>query len=830
MKTLKYILWAFLAAFAAVGCSDDPTYTAGSEEDPDNYGVYFPTQTSPTEVELDPAEEPEITYKVRRTRYLDAITVPVEITTSAEEIFEIEPIVFGPGEEETEFTVSFPNAKEGETYTCDIRIVDPHYISIYGPRATSLSFSVLRAGWELVTEGEATKGKWRDEVIGDIYSMDVSTFNPYPEVEVEIYQRTDLPGYYRVKVYNSALVTALVGQQMNVQSRDVWTIIDARDPNRVFLPYQSTGLTLNSSDGELKFASNVAENFVMEESAGQYGTLKDGVITFPAQSILLELEKEAGSFFYGNRNGMHRILMPGVVIPDYTVTLAKSEPKEGVVEIAATFAADAREMKYAVFEGVLDDGQASLTAQDMDKNKDNPDTFQGSITESGTIRVENRQTGKYTLVGCIYDEEGTMRSYAFVSFGYVAADDEKPVILTVGLEATNEYAGQGLTSDNSAKFYAYGEGIESAVYGLFRSSRLEGIDKNALLDSQGTPFTEEQLAQLNDKHFSVMLTGLNGDSEYTLLMRASNGYISEIKEAAYKTTGTYNPAMEDFVYEDFLSAEEQPSVEKLRSTAWNYYAMDLMDYSSEQPMRRKIGSVTMTDNPEITAQAGGTVLNVDGLSGIDFESGGSVFGFYIPGNQTFDGYNGVLALYTDKDLTPATYKGKSTILGFTPLESPTSIYYGYGLFVGAVADGYLYCVPSPAGVQQGLTFNYFFTGTTSEVFSMMTEMMLVDPEKDLGGELPSAALQRIAELRRQAVKAFAPRNCVELPEFSGGAGCTGPAKPVLPGNLAVNPMPASAPSVKRADAATTAAGPAAGGASAPGDFRKTGVRAEKRLK
>lgn len=287
----------------------------------------------------------------------------------------------------------------------------------------------------------------------------------------------------------------------------------------------------------------------MEESAGQYGTLKDGVITFPAQSILLELEKEAGSFFYGNRNGMHRILMPGVVIPDYTVTLAKSEPKEGVVEIAATFAADAREMKYAVFEGVLDDGQASLTAQDMDKNKDNPDTFQGSITESGTIRVENRQTGKYTLVGCIYDEEGTMRSYAFVSFGYVAADDEKPVILTVGLEATNEYAGQGLTSDNSAKFYAYGEGIESAVYGLFRSSRLEGIDKNALLDSQGTPFTEEQLAQLNDKHFSVMLTGLNGDSEYTLLMRASNGYISEIKEAAYKTTGTYNPAMEDFVYE-----------------------------------------------------------------------------------------------------------------------------------------------------------------------------------------------------------------------------------------------------------------------------------------
>lgn len=424
MKTLKYILWAFLAAFAAVGCSDDPTYTAGSEEDPDNYGVYFPTQTSPTEVELDPAEEPEITYKVRRTRYLDAITVPVEITTSAEEIFEIEPIVFGPGEEETEFTVSFPNAKEGETYTCDIRIVDPHYISIYGPRATSLSFSVLRAGWELVTEGEATKGKWRDEVIGDIYSMDVSTFNPYPEVEVEIYQRTDLPGYYRVKVYNSTLVTALVGQQMNVQSRDVWTIIDARDPNRVFLPYQSTGtdaqLRRRRAQIRLQRGRELRHGGVgrtVRHAQGRRHHLPGA--EHPARTgegsgivLLRQPERNAPHPDAGRRDSrLHRD--------------ARQERTEGGRRgDRGDLRGGRREMKYAVFEGVLDDGQASLTAQDMDKNKDNPDTFQGSITESGTIRVENRQTGKYTLVGCIYDEEGTMRSYAFVSFGYVAADDE----------------------------------------------------------------------------------------------------------------------------------------------------------------------------------------------------------------------------------------------------------------------------------------------------------------------------------------------------------------------------------------------------------------------
>ena len=211
MKTLKHILWAFLAAAVFAGCSDDPTYTGGSEEDPDNYGVYFPEQSSPTEVERDPADEATVTYKVRRAKYLDAITVPVEITTSEEGILEIEPITFGPGEQETEFTVSFPKAVEGVKYTCDIRIEDPHYISLYGPRATGLSFSVIRAGWGLVksADGTQTKGKWRDEVVGDMYSLPSAGFNPYPEIEVEIYQRNDIPGYYRMKVYGDALLTAL---------------------------------------------------------------------------------------------------------------------------------------------------------------------------------------------------------------------------------------------------------------------------------------------------------------------------------------------------------------------------------------------------------------------------------------------------------------------------------------------------------------------------------------------------------------------------------------------------------------------------------------------
>ncbi len=794
MKTFKHILWAFLAPVIFAGCADDPNYSTGASENPDNYGVYFPEQITSTEVERDPADDPTVTYKVRRAKYLDAITVPVEITTNVAGILEVSPITFGPGEQETDVKISFPKAEEGVKYTCDIQIKDPRYISLYGNRATGLSFTVVRAGWSLVksSDGAHTKGKWRDEVLSNMYSINSASFNPYPEIEVEIYQRNDIKGFYRMKVYGDALVKALAGGPISVQSRDLYTTIDARDPDKVFVPYQSTGLTLSTDDGEIRFGSNVPENFMMDASAAQYGTLKDGVISFPAQSIMLELEKKAGAFYYGNRNGMLRILLPGVVVPNYKVTLAKSEPADGVVKIAATMAEDAKSLKFALYEGVLDDGQASLTAQEMDASK----KFDGEIKATGTIQIENRKTGKYTLVGCVYDKTGAMRDYAYVSFGYIARGETKPVILTLGLEATNEFAGQGITPDNSAKFYAYGEQIESVTFGLYRTDRMGSASHDALLNASGLKFNKEQLAALNSGHFSTLLTGLNGDRDYTLLLRADNGYIRQIFQATYKTTGHYNPAEDTFAYSDFLPVEQQPSLEYLQTTTWNYYAVNYIVPEGVQPVRKKIGTVTMKKN-ETQSSSSMPVLDVKGLSGLNFQSGGAVLGMYIPNVSTFEGYHGAVALFTKDDMTTGVYKDQDVVMGFVPQEA-TSVFFGYGMFMGAVADGYLYCVPSPPAVDQGYTFNFFFTGSASEIFSLMGEMILVDPSKEVGA-LTGAALERVIALRKQAIKAFKPRNFVELPPFNTGAFAPSAAVET-PINHITKLIPASAPSVKRVSA------------------------------
>ena len=809
MKTFQYLLWAVLAAFVATGCSDDATYTPGAEEDPDNYGVYFPTQTTSTTVEVDPADKAEVTYKVRRTNTLEAITVPVVVTASEEGIFDIEPIVFGPGDAETQFTVNFEKAVEGTTYTCDIRIVDPHYISIYGPRDTGLSFSVVRAGWEPVmsADGSTNKGKWRDALLSDVYSLNTSSYNPYPEIDVEIFQRTDIPGVYRMKVYGGALISAMAGgASVSFQGRDLYTTVDARDPQKVYIPYQSTGLQLSSSDGELRIASDVAENFSMDESAGQYGTLEDGVITFPAQSIMLELENSAGSFYYGNRSGMLRILLPGVVVPDYTVTLSGSESENGVVTVTATLAADVHAMKYSIFEGVLDEGQASLTAQDLDAQG----KFDGEINQTGSIRVEGLKTGKYTLIGCIYDAEGVMHNYASISFGYVAAGEERPVVLNMGLEATNEFAGEGITPDNSAKFYAYGDDIESVTYGLFRTSKLGGVDRNALLDAQGKAFTAEQLDALNNKQISFMITGLNGDSDYTLLLRAGNGYTTTLFTTTYRTTGRFNPGLESYTYADFLPEAQQPSFDELIATKWNYYAIDATQ--STNLVRHRIGQVTMTENAEMTEQLQQRTLNIKGLSGIEFESGGEILGLYIPGASTYKGYNGALDLYTSQELTGGIYQNQPTFPGFVP-EDFSNVYFGQCLFFGAVADGYLYCVPSPIMQEKGYTFQYLFTGTTSEICTMMYDMLLVDPDKDMGG-IPGAVTAQIDAVRRAALGRFTPRNFVELPEVSGTPGYLETLVPELPRNLVGGVRAASAPEVKHAGARTSlgeAAAPATAG-------------------
>ncbi len=780
---------AALAAVSFAGCSEKASYTPGTPENPDNYGVYFPDQTTSTTVEIDPKAETKVTYKVCRKRTDDQIIVPVSIESDTPDVFDISPIAFVQGKSETTFTVKFPTAEVGKKYSCTINITDPDYVYVYGPRATSLSFSVVRAGWELVKgpAGETT-GKWRDDIIGGLYSLSISSFNPTPEIDVEIYQRQDVPGLYRMKVYGGKnFINAFTGGGYSyAEDKDVWTTVDASNPDKVYLPLQTAGITFNSDDGEVSFGSYVPENFSLDESAAQYGTLKDGVIEFPVQSIMITISSISG-YGYANRNGFTRITMPGVTISDYTVTLAKSDSKDGIVDVTATLAADVAKVKYAVFEGALDSGEASLQAQDLDLNGG----FEGEIDKTTILHLDCKKTGKYTFIGCIYDKEGTMHDYVYVTFGFIAKGDEVPVVLTYGLEATNEYGAQGVNSDNSAKFYAYGENIESLRYGFYKTSYLEGKDLETVLNDSGADFTESQLEEVNGTGFSSMIKDLNGDTDYTMVIKAYNGYTASLTTATYKTTGERNPGKESYDYSELR--DDQPSKEKLTSTDWNYYAIS---YKDTKKVRRKIGTVKISDYAEDAD--GYDYITVDGLSEFKYADGGELAGAYIPNSTAFSDTKGAFALYANyRTSVGTTEDGYSVRSGYIAEETMQYVISGFGLYFGEVADGYICGVPLPDYYIDGdkYTLSYLYFETDND-YCLYSDILLVDPAKDMGG-LPESAVSNISSFKKSLISSIFPDNYVELPAktFSNRV----PRVESRPVNCAAKLYPASAPQTRRAN-------------------------------
>ena len=733
MKTYKYLFIALVSAFLTVGCSDDLEYTPG-EVQGETYGVYFPEQRMSSRIELEPNHKTQVTYVAKRTNVQDEITVPVVVTPSVKNVFVVEPIRFAAGQDETSFTIYFPEAQVGTEYTCALSIEDPRYVSIYSEHKSNLSFSVLRASWRSLGVG-----KWRDDVISSLYGVP----NPYGEIEVEIFEREDKKGLYRMKAFTSDLLYALFDIP-NVPTEGKFTMIDATDPDNVWIPKQSTGCKISDQEGVITIASYVDKQFSIDASDSMYGTLKNGVITFPAQSIYCNLAAamSPNQWFPGNTQGMQRIMLPGSRLYDYSVSLSKSEPKDGVVAIKAVFGTDVKKMKYAYFEGAVDSGIAGIHAQDMDAGTIEID---GEITESSILEARLPKTGVYTLVGCIYDEQGLMQDYTSLTFGYIAQGDEKPVILTIGLEGTNELGGQGITTDNATKFYAFGQGIERMEYVFIREDKIGGKTDEQLLNEAGQFFSPEQLAAVNNGSFRTMFTNLNGDRTYKVVVRAYNGFVTKILSASYKTTGQFNPAWESYTSEDFKMLPLPLST--LQSTQWNYYATDMLQ---RNPVRRYYGKASVKRNAQTS------MLNLFGLTTLTFDKEGE--------GALEAQYDGRIMMALSVGKMPiGTVDSQDVVVSFVADEQPNYTYTGTGLILGAlVADGYIFFAANP-DIQQSndLTFSSLLIRKGSTPYKMMKDLLLVDSSKDIT-KIPAHVEASIAAFKHTIQKELTVDNYVEL--------------------------------------------------------------------
>lgn len=753
-RLLKYIL-TVLVAGVMYGCTAEYTdYTPGAPDDENNYGVYFPRQSSATSLELE-ANDPQknVTYRIRRTLTEGAITVPVRVEASEENIFIVPPIRFADGERDAEFTVQFPRIESGKEYTLTLTIDDPQYVSTYSGNDTSLTLSVVCANWERLGVG-----KWRDDILSSVY---INVPNAYAEVDVEIYERKDMPGLYRMNVFNQDYVRTLFGGSSAEDAPGTNTIIDATDPDKVWFPRQDTKMMLSSEHGSIIIASNVDKIFSMDESASQYGKLdENGVITFPIQGVLAQLSNIHSNeeWIGANASGKLRIMLPGARLYDYSVSIKRNDGADGRVGVDITTGQDAELVKYAVAEGRLDGGQVSLTAQSLDggeltfdgelKNLERREDENGSTYKTARLTVKPSETGLYTLICCSYGASGQMQDYDFVSFGFVKDGDSREIALTVGCEQTDELKGQGYDKTNSVKFYGYGEDIFSLSYALRRADKITGeISDEEVIERYGASLSASELEMLNNGSFVKMFVRLNGNCTYYLYVRADNGYTTEYRKLEFTTEGEYNPLLDGWSSSDFTYANPL-NIVQLTSPTWNLYAYDLMDAT---PVMKFIGEVTISENRESSYD---DALYITGmLGGIDVDDGGGQDEHgrmnLIPGKDIsllglYDYYGNYEGLYgkafgtfsipassSDTDYR-ATHYGDKIMLIYYREENLAGYLAVDGMVAGVVYDGCIAFAPNPLYAGENQTYSFFGLTSYYSPYALYMNMMLVDKSKDLG--------------------------------------------------------------------------------------------------
>lgn len=183
--------------------------------------------------------------------------------------------------------------------------------------ANYLTFEFAPAGqpspWESL--GMAT---YREDFVAGLFELENVVY------EVEIQENTETPGLYRlVNPYGAAFPYNEDGDYD--ASKNYYVVIDAQDPAAVTI--QNTNVGMNWGYGEFSVWSladyNLTQGATKEQvaEAGMFGTLENGVITFPVKTLLVSMaEYQNGAIMYANTNGKFAVALPGVELPEDEAT------------------------------------------------------------------------------------------------------------------------------------------------------------------------------------------------------------------------------------------------------------------------------------------------------------------------------------------------------------------------------------------------------------------------------------------------------------------------------------------------------------------------------
>ena len=726
--------------FMALSCAPEEVYQAGEPDLEGCYGVYFPTQDASGSHAIDPSAPKTVEFVVKRLVKDDEITVPVEVTASEEGIFTVSELTFADGQTESKITVTFENAQAGVNYSLSLGISDPEYAHVYGSNPNFINYSVIIERYDLLG-----KALYREDLLTALFKV------PNSEWEVEVYTKETQPGVYFLKnVYQPGICPLIDDKDENGNPLPVETTymeIDASNPAKVLFPFQYLGLVINPSYGECA-AGSLAPEAGFNVAEGKYGTLADNIIEFPEKSLLfgMSLYDDFG-FYYANANGMFRVALPGAVLTDYSISLKAGFASNGQQPIAFTFGADLAQIKFMVYEGVLNAGAIAEKVKDVKKNENasvvtRPDADEEGNVPPAVAAVTLPATGEYTVVAVGYDDDGEAQSDASLVITYVAADDEVPVVVKGGLSSADKYVPAGLSPETAVEFYLYGQDLVDVKVGLFSAADLADVEACLAAVQASKSLPADVLEKINTEVYVDVFTGLTPGTEYRMFVWASNGYEQKaILTDPWTTAGDPLPVYASYAMED-IDVDLLPTSSEGYFGTYNYYSKNI-GLNVPQTLRNYQGQVTISDSvqPDIPAEedpnGNGLPTEYVEIKGL-FAGDAEYWGF--DDTMPFEYYGGVLySLAWGFDQAESGYY---PAVMYATLEGNLNFY--KNTMIGAfVSEGYLAFIDGT----NGKILPHFYLGMFNDaayssfagVGSAFADALLIDPAVDDNGLAPQTA-------------------------------------------------------------------------------------------
>ncbi len=475
----------FFRIFAAVALVC--TTLVACEEKFDNYDpatpettaqVYFSNEAATT---INLAEVEAVEIPVMRAVNGAGITANITATVDAEyaDVFTIpSSVTFADGETVANLVITFDREKlvYDETYAVSLQIA-ADMITDYGKDLINLNLK-YPAPYESLGEG-----LFREDIMTTFYNVD------NVEYEVEIFENLNTPGYVYLKnVYTSLYPYNEPGDYV---TDDVYLAINVSNPDQVIIPRQKIGLNWGYGDVEIATA--------------EYGTFKDGIITFPANGLLICMPEYNEGFYYANGSGQFRVVMPGTVMTDYSLNLAYSGIRVAadnsvrpVVDVV--FGADVAEIQYAVvpgnisydgealaetLAGMFDESLVSATVAAADQTDDEEGLLQMEL-----VGAEAVEPGIYSMVAVPYNADGEAQTAdaSVVAFYVNSVNTEIPEMdfnfMTMSANDLFAMFGEEGGFDDSASmaWFATGSNIKSWKMITTTAANVQAVlDKGATL-------------------------------------------------------------------------------------------------------------------------------------------------------------------------------------------------------------------------------------------------------------------------------------------------------------------------------------------------------------